>query len=110
MNIYRQIRERGDTIAVPASCVSEWWRGKTEGRELLLRALRPHIEPLTERASCLAGEALAKVADAPIDSTMTIDAQVMATAALRGGVVYTGDVEDLEMFRTFFPSVRVLSV
>ena len=50
-------------------------------------------------------EALAKVKRAT-----AIDAFVMASAALRGDVVYTGDIEDLERLRTFFPGVRVLSI
>jgi hypothetical protein len=39
-----------------------------------------------------------------------VDAIVMASAASRGDVVYTIDVDDLERLRTFFPGVRVLSV
>ena len=53
----------------------------------------------------VAGEALARVKSASL-----VDAIVMATAALRGGVVYTGDVDDLERLRDPFPSVRVLSI
>jgi hypothetical protein len=41
---------------------------------------------------------------------MTIDAVVMASAALRGDVVYTADVHDLSRFQAFFPSVRVLGI
>jgi hypothetical protein len=39
-----------------------------------------------------------------------VDAAVMASAALRGDVVYTSDVDDLEQLREHFPSVRVLRV
>lgn len=39
---------------------------------------------------------------------MTIDAVVMASAALRGDVVYSADIGDLTKFQEFFPSVRVL--
>jgi hypothetical protein len=53
----------------------------------------------------LAGEALAKVKNAT-----AIDAFVMASAALRGDVVYTTDIEDLERLRAFFPGVRLLSI
>jgi hypothetical protein len=38
------------------------------------------------------------------------DAVVMASAARRGGVVYTSDVDDLERLRSFFPEIRVLGV
>jgi len=34
----------------------------------------------------------------------------MASAALRGDLVYTSDVGDLERLRAHFPSVRVLGV
>ncbi len=70
-----------------------------------LRLRVVHVEPLTETIACLAGEAMAKVKRAT-----AIDAFVMASAALRGDVVYTGDVDDLERLRTFFPTVRVLSL
>ena len=39
-----------------------------------------------------------------------IDAFVMSVAALRGDVVYTGDVADMEKLCAFFPGVRVLSI
>jgi len=39
-----------------------------------------------------------------------VDAVVMASAALRGDVVYTTDVSDLEALRAHFSSVRVLGV
>jgi hypothetical protein len=39
-----------------------------------------------------------------------MDALVMASAARRGDVVYTSDFADLDRLRSFFPSVRVLSV
>jgi hypothetical protein len=38
-----------------------------------------------------------------------LDAIVMAFAAARGDVVFTGDTSDLERLRSFFPAVRVLS-
>lgn len=42
--------------------------------------------------------------------TGVLIAIVMASAALRGDVVYTTDVADLERLRSFFPSVRVFGV
>ena len=42
---------------------------------------------------------------------LTIDAMVVAFAAIcGGGIVYTSDVDDLSRLRTYFPSVRVLSI
>lgn len=93
----------GVRITVPAAVIAEWWRGRTDARELILESLV--VEPLTERVARLAGEAVAAVGGAT-----AIDAIVMASAALRGGVVYTSDVHDLEKLRTHFPSVRVFGV
>lgn len=39
-----------------------------------------------------------------------VDAVVMASAAARGDIVYSGDVTDLERLRRFFPVVRVFAV
>jgi hypothetical protein len=39
-----------------------------------------------------------------------VDAVVMASAARRGDIVLTSDIEDLEALRVAFPDVRVLRV
>ena len=101
--IYRRAHERGAPITIPAPVLGEWWRGRTELRVAICLSAR--IEPLTAPIARLAGEALAK-----IDDATTIDAFVMSSAALRGDVVYTGDVDDFEKLRAYFPSVRVLAV
>lgn len=101
--IYRRAHERGAPITIPAPVLGEWWRGRTELRVAICLSAR--IEPLTAPIARLAGEALAKINDAT-----TIDAFVMSSAALRGDVVYTGDVDDFEKLRAYFPSVRVLAV
>jgi predicted nucleic acid-binding protein len=101
--VFRRLRERAVPITIPAPVLGEWWRGRTDVRDAIRLAAR--VEPLTERVACLAGEALARVKRAT-----TIDAFVMASAALRGDVVFTGDVDDLEKLRVFFPGVRVLSI
>ena len=36
-----------------------------------------------------------------------IDAAVMASAASRGDVVYTSDMDDLTALQTYFPAVRL---
>ena len=51
------------------------------------------------------GEALAAVKNAT-----AVDAVVMASAAQRGDIVYTSDVDDLERLRSHFPAVRVLGI
>lgn len=96
-------RERGVVPVVPVAVVMEWWRGRSDRREEILALC--HVEPLTERLACIAGEALAAVRGAT-----PIDAVVMASAAARGDVVLTSDPTDLERLRSHFPSVRVLSV
>jgi predicted nucleic acid-binding protein len=90
-------------ITVPADVVTEWWRGRTDLRDSIVAAV--DIEPLTEALAKRAGEALAAVPGATL-----VDAVVMASAASRGDIVYTSDVEDLERLRRRFPSVRVLGV
>lgn len=100
---YRRAYERRVRITVPSPVIGEWWRGRTDLREAIRASV--HVEPLTEAIARLAGEALAKVKRAT-----AIDAFVMSSAALRGDVVYTGDFDDMERLRTFFPSVRVLAL
>ncbi|MBI3204713.1 MAG: PIN domain-containing protein [Myxococcales bacterium] len=90
-------------ITVPADVIAEWWRGRTDLRELILQSV--DVEPLTEALARRAGEALAQVSGATL-----VDAVVMASAASRGDVVYSSDVEDLEKLRRHFPSVRVLGI
>lgn len=100
---FRRINARGAPITIPTVVIGEWWRGRTDIREAILSAAQ--IEPLSEPIARLAGEALAAVKGAT-----TIDAFVMASVALRGDVVYTSDLADLERLTTFFKSVRVLGV
>jgi predicted nucleic acid-binding protein len=98
-HVYRRINERSAPITVPAPVLGEWWRGRTDLRDAIRLSVR--VEPLTEAIARLAGEALASVKRAT-----TIDAFLMASAALRGDVVYSSDLEDLEKLRAFFPGVR----
>src|SRR5688572_2175447 len=101
--VYRFAVEVGLTVTVPAPVISEWWRGRSATRELILRGVR--VEPMDVHLGKLAGEAVAAVSGAT-----AIDAIVMASAARRGDIVYTSDVDDLERLRTHFPAVRVLAV
>lgn len=93
----------GVRISVPVAVVTEWWRGRTDAREQILSFLE--VEPLSEGIAKAAGEAIAAVPGAT-----AIDAIVMASAAARGAVVYTSDVDDLERLRSHFPGVRVFGV
>ena len=90
-------------ITVPADVVGEWWRGRTDLRDAILAAV--DVEPLTVHLAKLAGEALSTVPHATL-----VDAVVMASAASRGDIVYSSDVDDLERLRRHFPGVRVLGV
>jgi predicted nucleic acid-binding protein len=94
---------RDQRITVPADVVGEWWRGRTEVRDAILATV--DVEPLTEKLAKIAGESLASVKGSTL-----VDAIVMASAASRGDIVYSSDVEDLEKLRTRFPNVRVLGV
>ncbi|HET7538560.1 MAG TPA: PIN domain-containing protein [Polyangiaceae bacterium] len=88
-------------ITVPADVVGEWWRGRTDLRDRILESM--DVEPLTESLAKRAGEALAAVKGATL-----VDAIVMASAASRGDIVYSSDIEDLDRLRRHFPGVRVL--
>lgn len=88
---------------MPAPVIAEWWRGRTDRREAILAAVL--VEPMTEALARIAGEALAAV-----PSATTIDTIVMASAASRGDVVLTSDVDDLTRLAGHFRSVRVLTV
>ena len=90
-------------ITVPSVVVAEWWRPGTGARfrASILRGMR--VELLDVLLAKLAGEALALVPGAG-----TIDAIVMASASLRGDIVYTSDPDDLERLRAgAFPHVRI---
>jgi len=90
-------------IYVPSMCIVEWWRGRTDLREKILASvIVEHTDNVLVKVT---GEALAAV-----PSATSVDAIVMATAARRGGVVFTSDVEDLIRLQAAFPSVRVLGV
>jgi len=90
-------------ITVPAPVLIEWWRGRSDARDAILAAVR--VEPLSERIAKIAGEALVAVRAAT-----AIDAVVMASAAQRGDVVYTSDVDDLSRLVEHFRSLRVLGI
>ena len=100
-SVFRRLQERDVRVTVPAPVVGEWWRGPTRIREAIRLAVT--VEPLTDVVARIAGEALASVSRAT-----TIDAFVMASAALRGDVVYTSDLGDLETLAAYFAGVTVL--
>jgi predicted nucleic acid-binding protein len=90
-------------ITVPVVILAEWWRGRSDLRDLIRRMVT--VEPMHEALATAAGEALASVGAASF-----ADAIVLASAARRGDVVYTSDFGDLQRLQSVFPTVRVLSV
>lgn len=101
--ILERATEQKVRITVPAAVITEWWSSRSDLRERILAAVR--VEPLSEGLAKVAGEALAAIKGAT-----AIDAIVMASAALRGDVVYTTDVSDLAKLAAYFRAVRVLSI
>lgn len=85
--------------------VAEWWRGQRGPVARLLDAFT--VEATTRSIAAVAGEALAELG---LGNKHTIDAVVMASAAIRGDVVYTSDFDDLFRLAAYFRSVRVLGV
>jgi predicted nucleic acid-binding protein len=92
-------------IVVPLAVIAGWWRGRNSAREELLAASQVVASVDVAKA---AGIALARLKD--VEGKLTIDAMVMATAALVGGVVVTQDPGDFERLVAHFPGVAVLSV
>ena len=102
--VFRAIVRRGLIPIVPAIVFAEWWRGRSDVREEILAMVT--VEDMPSPLCRAAGEALGAVPGSSL-----ADAVVMASAALRGGgVVYTGDVDDLKRLQRHFPTVLVLPV
>ncbi|MGH7282579.1 MAG: PIN domain-containing protein [Polyangiaceae bacterium] len=100
----RAMRERQIVPIAPAVVIAEWWRGRTDVREEILRFVE--VEHMPTSLCRAAGEALGAIAGATL-----ADAIVMASASLRGGgVVYTSDPKDLSRLARHFPTVRLLAV
>jgi hypothetical protein len=84
--------------------IAGWWRGRTDARDEILAA--GPIVGSTEAASA-AGVALAQLKS--LDAKVTIDAIVMATAALLDAIVVTGDTGDFEGLAEHFSGVAVIA-
>lgn len=100
----RLVRIGQARILVPLPVIAEWWRGRTDAREEILAASQVVASVEVAKA---AGVALARLKD--VDAKLTVDAIVMATAALMDAVVVTGDPRDFERLATQFSGVAVLS-
>ena len=92
---------KGIRVTVPAVVLIEWWReGFGRRYQDLLAPMR--VEPTTERIAKVAGAALTQ-----LHGVSVVDAAVMASAALRGDIVWTSDLEDLSRLQVHFPAVRL---
>ena len=91
-------------ILVPLPVVAEWWRGRSDAREEILAATEVVASLPAAKA---AGVALGRLRD--VEARLTIDALVMATAALTNAIVITGDALDFARLAPHFPGVVVLS-
>jgi predicted nucleic acid-binding protein len=102
--VWMSARQRKVRITVPSAVIVEWWRGQRGPVAHLLDGVS--IEPLDSALAHVAGVALSQVRKGP----SVVDAIVMASAARRGDIVYTSDIDDLGALRVVFPAVRVLGV
>jgi predicted nucleic acid-binding protein len=101
---FKLVRIGRARIVVPLPVIAEWWRGRTDAREEILAATQ--IVATVEIMKA-AGVALAHLKD--VDAKLSIDAIVIATAALLGAVVVTGDTNDFEQLSRHFSGVPMLS-
>jgi predicted nucleic acid-binding protein len=91
-------------LVVPLPVVAEWWRGRTDVRDAILGATSVVASVDAAKA---AGVALARIRN--VDARVTVDAIVMATAALLDAVVVTGDIDDFDRLAAHFPGVPLLT-
>lgn len=91
-------------LVVPYPVLAEWWRGRTDLREATLGSTRIVASVDAAKAAGIALSRLKRV-----DAKLTIDAIVIATAALLDAVVITGDPADFDRLGEHFPGVVVLS-
>jgi predicted nucleic acid-binding protein len=106
MMLLRAAREHRARLLVITPVLCEWWRGRSDVRERVVTAVT--VVPFPVRPAQAAGVALAKLRG---DGRLTVDVMVMAYAATFGGsLVYTSDLDDLQLIARHFSGVRVLGV
>jgi hypothetical protein len=88
------------TITIPASVVAEWWRGSH--RALLEGGI---VESLSPELAEAAGLLLAATGGAN-----AVDATVVASAARRGDIVATGDLDALRALADGAPNVTIAAI
>lgn len=105
VRFFQLVRIGRARLLVPLPVIAEWWRSRTDAREEILASTQVIASLDIAKA---AGVALARLKD--VEAKLTIDAIVMATAALTDAIVVTGDPTDFEALAPYFPRVTVLSV
>lgn len=100
---------RGGALLVAGATYAEVWRGPRGGRATgLARVLKGcRCVPTTEAIGKRAGELVAKSGG---QSSLHLDAIVVATAASRAADVLTTDPHDLKRLGAHAPQVRVIAV
>jgi predicted nucleic acid-binding protein len=91
-------------ILVPLPVIAEWWRARSDVHEEILAASEVVASVMAAKA---AGVVLGRMRG--VHAGLTVDAVVMATAALADSVVVTGDARDFDRLAAHFPGVVVLS-
>ena len=86
--------------------IAEWWRGRSDARDEILAATQIIASAEITKA---AGVALAARAS-KVDARLTIDAIVIATAALFDAVLITQDPSDFLRLGAHFPGVAILAI
>lgn len=101
----RLVRIGRARILVPLPVIAEWWRSRTDAREEILAATR-----VVARVGIAQTAGIALARTKKVGAELTIDAIVMATAALLDAIVVTGDPSDFAKLSAHFPGVPVLAV
>lgn len=113
LQIHERLRERKIRVTVPMVVIAEWWRGRTDDRDDILQSIDVELGEPCRLVAKVAGEALAllqtKREDETFRSKLLVDAIVMASASLRGDVVYTSDIDDLSRLARPFPNVKLFA-
>lgn len=108
--LLRAAREHRARLMTITPVVAEWWRGRTDVRERIKRAV--DIVPFPASVAEATGVVLGQLGSRSERASLAIDVMVVTFAAMcADGLVYTSDVGDLETITArFFPAVRVLGV
>lgn len=108
--LLRAAREQRAQLLAITPVIAEWWRGRTDVRDRIKRAIT--IVPFPLAAAEAAGIALGAIRTRKERASLAVDVMVVAFAATHGGaLLYTSDAADLgSIAERFYPSVRVLGV